>query len=50
MEDVCKLGEGIGNSVWGGEGEDGGELGKSMVNMVGNGGGIIEEIGDGSAY
>ena len=44
MEHISKLGEAIANTVSAGQSGDGAELAKSIVNIVANGAGVVEDI------
>ncbi|MBL7564502.1 beta-class phenol-soluble modulin [Staphylococcus saccharolyticus] len=50
MEHISKLGEAIANTVSAAQNEDGAELAKSIVNIVANAGGIIEDIAHALGY
>lgn len=44
MEHISKLGEAIANTISAGQSGDGAELAKSIVNIVANGAGVVEDI------
>ena len=50
MEHVSKLGEAIVDTVTAAQAEDGAELAKSIVNIVANAGGIIQDIAHAFGY
>ena len=50
MEHVSKLAEAIANTVSAALAEDGAELAKSIVNIVANAGGIIQDIAHAFGY
>lgn len=50
MEHVSKLAEAIANTVSAAQAEDGAELAKSIVNIVANAGGIIQDIAHAFGY
>lgn len=50
VEHVSKLAEAIANTVSAAQAEDGAELAKSIVNIVANAGGIIQDIAHAFGY